>query len=388
MGELWRGSCRDLMVAKIVRHMLAMLTLMFSASPVAAAAPNATTVDPHIVFTAPAADQVFAPGDTVLITVETLPPLREKVTDALLGASGLGMLAAPQFDQVHKSFTWSMTIPLSFTGPLTFNPMIVTGVDPLHPDQAMVAVGAPRTVKVQTKDAPSQLTLTNSLFFVVWPGCCGPPAEYLYVKGTFGTIERDLTSAAAGTTYTSSDPTVAAVDTEGAVQLLKPGLATVIAENHGYQVMAGFLVEDPIHPLPPQDFTTAVHFTTTALELDPTARAYHQFPLRRQLVTVTNSSTMPLMGPFYLKVRGLPEAVQLWGKIANAPLNPPPNMTIYYWVHPGSDATAILRLTPTNGLSLAPGESLQLPLYFFTTPPDLSIPGYDLALVRSSVTPK
>jgi hypothetical protein len=354
----------------LARAVLAFATLLVNGAV-------AQTPDPHIVFSEPAPGQVFAPGDRMLVVLRINPPLHP--TDAVI-YSGLGMIESKDAEFDGSIFRWQIHIPLEFAGPLELTPMVVAGEDPAHPGTPLTIAGAPVTVAVRPKEAPVRLHLAERNFYLEPHGTVD--TQCLHVLGEFTNRgERDLTSPAAGTTYRSSAPAVAAVDGNGCVRIAGPGVATVTAENHGVKDFASFVVEDPRNPLPPEDVTAKVQISRSAVTRDSKAKAYDTYPLSIQTITITNTSPEPVAGPLYLTVGDLSKGVELWIKAANVPPNPPPNMTLYFRQNPGEGKAVHVRLAPNDGLKLNPGESVVAQLYFLYSERE---PSYRLGVVRST----
>jgi len=308
------------------------------------------------------------------------PPLHP--TDAIIFLSGLGMLEGKEAEFNGSTFRWHFDIPLAYSGPLELTPMVVAGEDPAHPGTALTIPGAPVTVSVKPKEKPVKVDLAEHNFYMEPHGTLDQ--QCLHVRGEFSNVgDRDLTSPATGTTYRSSAPSVAAVDMEGCVKVVGPGVATVTAENRGVKDFATFVVEDPRNPLPPEDVTAKVKISTSAMRLDSNAKAYNTYPLTVQAITITNTSAEPIAGPLYLTVRDLPKGVELWLKAANAPANPPPDMTLYFRQNPAPGKSVPVRLSSKDGLKLNPGESVTAHLYFLYSKGE---PSYRLRVVGSGDT--
>jgi hypothetical protein len=97
-----------------------------------------------------------------------------------------------------------------------------------------------------------------------------------------------------------------------------------------------FSVDEPAHPGPPIDLTDRVAIRKDKLREDQNPRiVYNIF----QRVTITNTTALPLIGPLFLAVTGLPKGV--------IPL--------------GGDKTS---LDPPDGLNLFPGQSVTVELTF------------------------
>jgi hypothetical protein len=332
--------------------------------------------DSHIVFSEPEAGEVFAPGDRVPVVLRVNPPLH--ATDAIIYLSGLGMLEGKEADFDGSTFKWQLHIPLEYAGPLTLTPMVVAGEDLAHPGTPLTIAGASVTVAVMPRDAPVKVQLAEHNFYLRPHGRVDK--QCLHLRGEFGNAgERDLTSPATGTTYRSSAPAVAAVDGEGCVRVVGPGIATVTVENRGVKDFATFVVEDLRNPLPPEDVTRQVTISRSAIRRDPNAKAYDTYPLRVQTITITNTSSEPIPGPLYLAVQDLPKGVELWSRAANVPPNPPPNVTLYFRSTPAPGKPASVRVALKDGLKLNPGEVAITQLYFLYSSKE---PHYELRVVR------
>ncbi len=341
---------------------------------------QAAPANPSIVFDAPKAGQVYAPGETVTVILRVEAPLKEKTTDALLAVPGYGLMRAAVIDIGTGVFQWNIAIPKEYAGAFTLTPMVVAGEDPAHPGQPLTVEGAPLTIAVAPREAPSSLRIPNPYYFLQWPVS---RHEQLYAAGVYATGERDVTSSVTGTRWYSSDPGVARVSSEGDVTVVALGTATVTADNHGVKAFASFVVEDPAHPLPPQDVTGGVKIEKSKITIDREAKAYGQYPLSAQTITVTNNSDFPIAGPLYLAVSDLSAGVWLWLKTPNLPPNPPPGMIRYSRLRPKPGKPMAIRLEPKDGLRINPAESVRVTLYFLINQPGVR-PDCKLSVIRAT----
>jgi hypothetical protein len=287
------------------------LAALAAAAAILAATPY-TAGDACVRVVSPVAGQLFAPGDTVEFVVETAPPLW--AVDGGIGISGFGEIRGRGIP--GQRFTAEFVLPEAFAGPLTFRPLVVLGQrteDGITCLRAPDAKGAndcvqvfePEvTIRVRPRTPPRQLTADQPSCFL------GPPpgtTHQLYAKGRYkGGIERDLTSSAAGTFYLSSDPAVIAVDREGACSVTGTGIAVVTIDNGGVRDFINFQVENPAHPLAPIDLGGQVRVRRGALRLETNPRIVRS---HTQRLTVTNISALPLGGPLFLEISGLPAGV-------------------------------------------------------------------------------
>jgi len=273
----------------------------------------------------PVAGQQFAPGDKVSIVVEVAPSLR--ATDGSVGLAGLGSLKASRFTGTR--FTSDFVIPEYYAGPLTIWPEVWAGETILGPKV---------TVKVRPLTPPEQLRVSNRYYHVSLPQA---HPEQLGVRGRYAkNVERDLSSSASGTTYRSSDASVVSVDAEGACTVVANGLAVISIENRGVRDFASFVVDDPARPGPPIDLSERVAIRRGGLRLESNPRVVRS---HYQRVTIANATALPLAGPLFLAVTGLPKGVIAYGG--------------------DGDGRHSLSL-PDQGLGLLPGQSVTVDLEF------------------------
>jgi len=295
-----------------------------SPSKINLASAQATTVDSGIRITSPANGQVFAPGDTVSINVSL--PATLQVNDFDVDVPGLDDLEGTNYN--GSSFRASLVIPDTFAGPLTLTPG-VTDVNN-NPIQG-VSIG----ISVRPPTAPQTLILTEQNFFLV----SVTDTARLHVQGIYSNgIKLDLTSSASGTTYSSNNPNVLSVDTEGNVQAKQFGTAVVTVQNGGVRTFATFAIENPASPLPPQDMTGSIAVTSSGFRVDRNTGFFVQ------TVQLTNSSLTPLIGPLYFVIAGLPSGVSVVNSGTTVNISPV--------------GSPYLTLSPPNGVTLQPGASV------------------------------
>ena len=283
--------------------------------------------DSRVQIISPSAGQVFAPGDTVPITVRLIAPL--VANDIAVLVSGFNSLPGGSYD--GSTYQASFTVPDFFAGPLRLTPAITDTND-------VGIQGEEVTVAVRSAVAPTAVNFQQTNFRLT-PLAIGPPGA-LAIVGTYpGGVQRDISSAAAGTSYASSNPGVVSVNLDGVSVVASTGIAVVSAQNSGLRDYAVFVVEDPVNPLPPNDMGAQISIQQSGLRLD---RASGFFV---QTITLRNLQSVPLAGPLYLVLAGLPAGVNLIGqsgttqnvRIGSAYLNVP---------------------LVTDGLTLRPGQSV------------------------------
>ena len=287
----------------------------------------ANVADNRVQIVSPAPGQVFAPGDTMPITVRLTAPL--VANDIGVQIPGFASLAGSGYDGV--TYQASFTVPDFFAGPLRLTPAITDTSDaPIEGPEVIVAV--------RSAVPPVALTFQQKNFRLT-PQAIGAP-EALAVVGTFaGGVQRDVTTGAAGTTYTTSDAGVVTVDANGVRSIVATGVAVVTAENGGLRDFAVFVVEDPARPLPPTDLTNRLFVQMSGMRLDRATGFYVQ------TITVTNTQNVPVAGPLVLVLAGLPAGVNL---ISQSGLTQ--NVRI------GSPYLALSLVT--DGLTLRPGQGV------------------------------
>jgi len=286
-----------------------------------ALAATASPVDLRVHIVSPVEGQQFAPGDKVPIVGEIAPSLQ--ATDAGVTLWGLGGLTLTGF--TGTGFEASFVIPEFYAGPLTLQPEAYAG---------RVVLGATVTIKVKPRTPPVTLSVVNRNNY---PSLTAQHPERLRVKGVYANgVERDLSSSEAGTTYTSSNPAVVAVDRDGVCRPVGRGLAVVTIENGRVREYAMFAVDDPAQPAAPIDLTAHVAIRLGSLRVDPDPQIVYDVV---QEVTITNVTALPLVGPLFLSIVDLPTGVLPLGDTRQLEL-------------------------PGSGLDLSPGLSVSVELRF------------------------
>lgn len=283
--------------------------------------------DNRVQIISPAAGQVIAPGDTVTVTVAMTAPL--VANDIGVQIPGFASLPGSNYD--GATYSASFTVPDFFAGPLRLTPAIT--------DTSNVPIMGPEVVVAVRSAVPPTAVAFQQRNFRLTPLAIGTP-EALAVVGTYpGPVQRDITSAAAGTTYATSNATVVAVDADGVRQVLATGVAVVSALNSGLRDNVVFVVEDPANPLPPTDVTAQLSLQQSGFRLDRATGFYVQ------TLTVTNGQALPLPGPLVLVLSGLPAGVNLISRSG-----------LTQKVRIGSPYLALPLVT--DGLTLQPGQSV------------------------------
>jgi len=320
--------------------------------PSSQAQAGSTEVNSRVRITSPSANQKFAPGETLLINIQVDKSLN--ATDVVLGISGMEFTGTTRLDL--ETYQAKVTIPEGFSGPSTIGAVALDADGHEFP-------GAPVTISVSPTTSAGRVELAQRYYFL------DPSVEsqQLSLTGTYAdNIQRDVTSSDSGTTYASSNPATVRVTPDGLARIKSTGIAVVTASNGSSKDYAIFVVENAASPLPPQDLTKQFGIQQTADRLEKS----NVYAMRN--VVVTNSSRVPVPGPLYLVLTGLPSGVTLENRSG-----------ITRKVSPGS---AFIRLQLSgDGLRIGPGERNTLTLQFLN-PNDAAI-AFSLSIVRSSTEP-
>ena len=295
-----------------------------------------TAGDPRVRIVSPAAGQQFAPGQTVSITVELTPPLT--ANDIAVRVPNLGRLQGTNYSGSQYSAT--LVIPDFYAGPLTLIPAITDSLNtPIR--------GAEVTVAVRPETAPASIDLPRDYYVMSSPP---PSTETISVLGNYPPdLRRDLSSAAAGTTFESSNPDVLKVDADGNVTTVARGIVIVTVENTGVKSRVIFVVEDPANPLPPK-LVSGLRISKSTPVLDTQSGFYNQNLQVSYPGGIGGSSPPPIVGPLFVVLTGLPSNVTLINGRETKTLSPV--------------GSPYVEIETPDGLTLEPGQAITIPLQF------------------------
>jgi pimeloyl-ACP methyl ester carboxylesterase len=312
------------------------------------------TGDTRLTVSSPGNGQQFSPGDSVVVTVQLVPPL--VANDIGIDLIGLKHLEGTNYN--GTSYQATFTIPDYYAGPLVVIPAITDSFN--NP-----IIGIPLTIAVRPP-TPLSIALIQHNYPLVLPPS---RAEQLKLIGVYpNNVQRDITSSQAGTTYQSSNQAVVTIDAEGTFQALSSGTATITATNGGFTDYATFEVNTGSTPLPPQDLTGQVQVQPSGFVLNRQTGFYVQ------TVVITNMAEIPTTGPLYFVIGDLPAGVTLINKSGLTQTIVPTH----------SPFLGQLSL-PGDGLTFQPGQSISLQLQFLNAG-RVRI-SYTPKLYRASVTP-
>ena len=224
---------------------------------------------------------------------------------------------------------------------------------------------APLQILIRPKDVPRKIVPGNSRESIELPQTPDHKLTLsprgVYADGT----ERDLSSPEVGTTYISSKPFVASVDANGNVTGHKPGVAVLTAEHRGVRGFTIVEINDRGHPLLPEDVTAELRVERGVIRDHPKPNSKLLFV---QALRITNTGSIPVVGPLYVVLGKLPPDVKQWGMGGTEQIQPKDS--------PYADVPL-----PTTGLSLVPGESVTVQLEFLS--PDAKSIQYELRVFRA-----
>lgn len=312
--------------------------------------------DARVQVIEPVAGQQFAPGQTVDITVQLSAGLTAIAGFVDVGVPGLGPLTGTNYN--GATYQASFVIPTTFAGPVVLTPIIFDAVNsPIE--------GTSITIDAIPASAPASISIIGGNY-VHYTSI--PTIDTIEVEGNYpGGLTLDLRSSVTGTTYSSSNTAVLTVDANGNVQATAFGTAVVTVRNGALTAYVNFVVENPSTPLPPQDVTGELSISLSGLQLNRTTGFYVQ------TASLGSSLSVPIAGPLYLVLMGLPPGVTFTATPSGQTRTITPTGSPY------------LKVQLPSGLVLAPGTSISVPLQFLN--PGRSRIGYTLKVFRFSGTP-
>jgi hypothetical protein len=269
----------------------------FSANPSLAAS------DPRIVVVTPAPNTVFRPGDKIRVRVDVDPSVQ---VSALVVFPDLKSRVLP-LELSTPPFEGDLIIPNNITGQFSFDVGVVTVTD-----ERLDGPEVP--FKVIPDETPARIGISDPLFTLRLPSTPGGPLPVgddrtISVRGYYADgVYRNITLSILGTTYTSSDPGIATVSSEGVLTPVSSGVTYIVVDHRGVKAFAQVKVRDADKTeLPPTDQTAKVAIAAGGFRLDRATGRY------LQSVTVKNTSALPLWFPLNLIVADLPPNVELRG---------------------------------------------------------------------------
>jgi len=177
-----------------------------------------------IIITSPAAGTVFSPGDTVHVVVSA--PANATTVFAALSYGQFIVDNTPPFEM-------DIPVPQQDLGEL---PIVVVGWD----TNGIIGITSTMVNVTTTANIISLKVWTDSVLYLS-PGETVP----FTVHGVFSDgVERDITTSQCGTTYGTTDSSVASIDTNGVLTARAPGFCIVTVSN-GCSMQIPVLVKIP-----------------------------------------------------------------------------------------------------------------------------------------------
>lgn len=286
-----------------------------------------------ITIVSPADGSVVRPGASVSVVVDVSPSLNPAKVLLMSVTDKLVIL-----EDANAPYEFTVTVPTAFAGPMVLDTK-VRKVD------GKAKSGQEIAVNVVPAEAPEKIRVTVSAALQYVDGV-GTTATASVLGEYPGGVQRVITTPDLGSTFASSDASVATVDAEGRIQATGVGLAVITAMNSGLKAYAPIVVRgEGDQPLPPRDMSSSVSITATGFR-----RLAGN--LYVQQVSIRNTSELPLVVPLSLMIYNLPEGVRLEKKIGKTEVIQPLGSTF-------------VRIEPPNGGSfIPPGAVAKVALEF------------------------
>jgi hypothetical protein len=170
-------------------------------------------------------------------------------------------------------------------------------------------------------------------------------------------VRRSISGSRYGTTYESSDPSIVAVDANGMLTAVAPGVAYITVANAGRTAITQVKVGDSsTGGFPSQDCTNKVVVTESGFRRDQTTGRFIQ------LLKVTNSSALPLPKPINFVIRDLPAGVRLENSFGKAVITSGivarVDVKERNFLSPGGSADAKLEFSNRDGVPITYSRTL------------------------------
>ena len=288
--------------------------------------------DPRVRITSPISGTIFAPGDTITVDISVDASIQTLLVAAGLNPRAAGMNPGVMNFADAPPFRITLVVPDNFAGKSHIS-VLVLDVD----DKEILS--APIPILVRHASPPSRLLATNTL--ILDEGA----ARGIVVQGIFTNgLQLAVASSDLGTTYTSANPWIASVDTEGIVTGVSAGTTSIKTQNGGNSAFTVVHVKGE-RPAPTRSVTGQVHIERSEVRFEERKFRF------QQTITISNTGVEPIPGPLLLTLDSVPAEVR-WVNHGGITENVAPH---------GTDYT---ELRFANGTSLAPGESVSLVLQF------------------------
>jgi len=200
-----------------------------------------------LIITHPNDGDVFHPGDVIALAADVGPNETDIRKVTFNGDQGWAQfIYAP--GPIYRA---NLSVPKEFVGTLT---LWVTGIVGPTATESVIRSGS---IKIRVVLPPDIILVSmrpdpDKVFLRKMPPGSDPEevrfteTNRIAVMGRFSDgIERSLSSSIRGTTYETSDPKVATVNSEGLVSAVAPGQATITIKNGEKRVQVPVYVRPP-----------------------------------------------------------------------------------------------------------------------------------------------
>ena len=256
-----------------------------------AAAAAAEAFDPGIQIVSPTEGQVFEPGDTFDVVVEITDPSFLSVVEGSIPYIGA-------FSDEEAPYELTVTVPERASGTLKVraNGLTYDGT------RFFIHDAQPVNIIVRRSTPPDRL-IVDKTAWIILPEPTDVQKNRVSITGVYDGVEVRLSPSVTGTTYVSSDTSVATIDTEGVLTGISFGRAVITTENMGVKAFTMVKVSDPIGVLPPEEITYKLDIQRSGIRLNRRTGMF------TQRVTITNPTELPISGSMALILEGLTPGV-------------------------------------------------------------------------------
>jgi hypothetical protein len=262
---------------------------------------RAMDATPGVTLLEPASRAIVRPNEEVAVNVKLDPAI-----------SATEMWIVGYFDPYDGApkivpgppFITTYGIPERSTG--SGKLLIVFGGDNLQQETA-----ASVSLMVVPDDPISHINVSDPRFILDPPNTDGTFNEYkglrridvyaFYENG----IDRPVTESILGTTYTSLDPSIATVTSEGIIEPVSEGLTYIEVSHRGFTAFAEVTVAANPRSLPPLEATGDFLIESSGFRRD------FESGLFRQVVRITNEAQHPY-SKLHVMLSGLPDNIKLF----------------------------------------------------------------------------
>lgn len=258
---------------------------------------------PGVTIVSPKAGAFYFPHDDVNIEIKVDPTLI-KVRELLISTKPdtgarivLSNFWRGRFSDL-RSFASGVVTPVRWSGPME----VIIKVRTI---EGKLIEGPTVTVHVKPREVPVRVEATKKSVTFNWPLKLKGLVKHSELYGYYPDGVRRIIGSGLGTTYTSSNPSVATVE-GGEIRPQGPGITYVTMSNNGMQDYCEVRIVDSNNPdIRPIDNTSQATIIVGSLEKDTVSDFYVQ------QITLHNDSSLPIPYPVILVIANLPPQVLL-----------------------------------------------------------------------------